>query len=187
MSKHFLPYLAVIVLVGCSALTPLQKEVQPDSSLTTYSDTLYGYSIEVDKDDFIGDWTSRKTAGGNTAHSLWNGYLDDEHDVFVDVYHSSESCSHFLTGVSDPAPLSQNISKAMWGRMDFFDGYGLEGWDWPYDPSHIFCSGGGTPPFESVYVLCSQNEEKTVVICINQMTDNPQLAEEIFSTFRWGE
>lgn len=35
------------------------------------------------------------------------------------------------------------------------------------------------------YSLCSEKDGKTVVICISQMTDNPQLAEDIFKTFRW--
>lgn len=36
-----------------------------------------------------------------------------------------------------------------------------------------------------VYVLCAEKDEKTVVICINQLKDNPQLAEDIFKTFAW--
>jgi len=39
----------------------------------------------------------------------------------------------------------------------------------------------------SAYALCSEKDGKRVVVCIQQMTDNPKLAEEIFSTFRWTE
>ncbi len=39
----------------------------------------------------------------------------------------------------------------------------------------------------SAYALCSERDGKTVVICLSQMTDDPKMAEEIFSTFRWTE
>ncbi len=39
----------------------------------------------------------------------------------------------------------------------------------------------------TMYAFCSQKDSKTVVICFSQMTDNPELAEEIFKTFRWRE
>lgn len=39
----------------------------------------------------------------------------------------------------------------------------------------------------SAYALCSERDGKTVVICLSQMTDDPKMAEEIFSTFRWME
>jgi hypothetical protein len=37
----------------------------------------------------------------------------------------------------------------------------------------------------STYALCSEKDGKMVGICLYQQTDNPQLAEDIFSTFRW--
>jgi hypothetical protein len=39
----------------------------------------------------------------------------------------------------------------------------------------------------SAYALCSEHNGKTVVICLSQATDDPKMAEEIFSTFRWTE
>lgn len=43
----------------------------------------------------------------------------------------------------------------------------------------------GYTQFKGRYVLCSEHEDKTIRVEVNQITDNPQLAEEIFSTFRW--
>ncbi|MFA6039392.1 MAG: hypothetical protein WCV62_05590 [Candidatus Peribacteraceae bacterium] len=37
------------------------------------------------------------------------------------------------------------------------------------------------------YAFCTEKEGKQAVICLTQVTDNPQLAEEIFKTFRWTE
>ena len=38
-----------------------------------------------------------------------------------------------------------------------------------------------------VYALCSEKDGKTVVICISQMKDDPELAKQIFETFKWTE
>lgn len=37
----------------------------------------------------------------------------------------------------------------------------------------------------AAFALCSEGNGKTVLVCITQMTDNPDLAKEIFETFRW--
>jgi hypothetical protein len=43
----------------------------------------------------------------------------------------------------------------------------------------------GDAEYGSAYALCSGKDGKTVVICISQVTDNPDLARRIFETFRW--
>jgi hypothetical protein len=37
----------------------------------------------------------------------------------------------------------------------------------------------------SAYAMCSEKDGKTVVICISQMKDDPEMAKQIFETFRW--
>jgi hypothetical protein len=37
----------------------------------------------------------------------------------------------------------------------------------------------------SAYALCSEKNGKTIVICVSQVTDNPDFAKQIFETFRW--
>ncbi len=69
--------------------------------------------------------------------------------------------------------------------MDFYADRGLEGWEPRSDESALLCHGGGTPPVESVYTFCSQENGKTVVLCINQMKDDPEMAKQIFESFRW--
>jgi hypothetical protein len=39
----------------------------------------------------------------------------------------------------------------------------------------------------SAYAMCSEKDGKTVVICISQMKDDPEMAKDIFETFRWTE
>lgn len=96
---------------------------------------------------------------------------------------STEPCSAALTGVSQTSLLDE--TEGGWGRVDFFE---------MYDSGHGYLDYEGERPFcaqpssaVSRYAFCSQKDGKTVVICISQMTDNPELAEEIFSTFKWLE
>ena len=77
-------------------------------------------------------------------------------------------------------------TKIEWGRVDFWDGNEKEGWD-SAGSERIICKVEGTPLPKAVYAFCSEKEKKTIVICINQMTDNPALAQQIFESFRWIE
>lgn len=98
----------------------------------------------------------------------------------LSIQHSSSNCSPQLTGAS----ITQSISKdSSWGKVDFFEQYAGESGTIDYEGMRPFCAGPSESPHR--YALCSQKNGKTVVICIEQMTDNPDLAEEIFSTFRW--
>jgi hypothetical protein len=132
----------------------------------------------------------------------WMSYLDDieqfvvsypadypqEKPIFMSgmsINRTQVSCSSSITGASKTIPLEQ--TQGEWGKADWWDGYGHEGWEWPANWENILCTYEGTPPPNSVYAFCSEQNGKTVVICISQMTDNPELAEEIFSTFRWTE
>lgn len=42
-------------------------------------------------------------------------------------------------------------------------------------------------PYTTSYVLCSERGNAKVMICIQQVTDDPALANQIFATFRWTE
>ncbi|MFA6039407.1 MAG: hypothetical protein WCV62_05515 [Candidatus Peribacteraceae bacterium] len=109
-------------------------------------------------------------------------------DLIVEIYElNSVPCSSSITGASQTKVISDANGYAAWGRMDAWDGRGLEGWEYPVNWEQIICKQEGTPLPTSVYAFCAEKDERTVVICMNQMTDNPQLAEEIFNTFRWRE
>lgn len=95
------------------------------------------------------------------------------------------NCSAEILGVS--FPLTLNNKNTLWGKMDFYKDRGMEGWEPSSDESLLVCHGGGMNPPESVYAFCSEHDDKTVVICISQMTDNEAQAKEIFETFRWTE
>lgn len=49
----------------------------------------------------------------------------------------------------------------------------------------VFC-----PPMDpatAAYAFCAQKGDRAVAICIQQVTDNPGLAEDIFKSFEWRE
>lgn len=77
------------------------------------------------------------------------------------------------TKIDDPNSLK--------GKVDFFEKYSAG--DMPPD----FADLCRPPVSGAAYAFCSEKENKTVLICISQITDNPQLAEDIFKTFRWTE
>jgi hypothetical protein len=102
-------------------------------------------------------------------------------------------CSEKFTGASSLESLLNTNGKTIWGRVDAYDSYQpsfpLEQmpfcrppvlqWDANWETGIDRISN------DAAYVLCSENGDKRVLICVSQVTDNPQLAEEIFRTFRW--
>ena len=65
-----------------------------------------------------------------------------------------------------------------WGKFDW-----QHQRDLPIGEGYFYCMP--SEPLNSLYVLCSEKDNKTVLICISQVTDNPDLAKQIFETFRW--
>lgn len=103
-------------------------------------------------------------------------------DVEVYTYDSPQTCSPSITGASKTEELSSINGKVEWGRVDVWEKF--RGGDIP-DWEHVFCKKEGTPPPREVYAFCTQNNGNTVVICIDQMKDNPALARQVFESFRW--
>ena len=115
----------------------------------------------------------------------------------VDLYPAETAiCDSSFTGVSQTWSLSDTNGNTSWGKVDAFDTPNPDFppgtqprcrppiLKWNYDPSK-----GGVLRLsnDAAYALCSEKDGKTVLICISQMTDNPELAEEIFKTFKWRE
>lgn len=69
-----------------------------------------------------------------------------------------------------------------WGKVDFFEIYGM---DYELNKEPLCHPKSGKDG--AAYALCSEKDGKTVLICVSQVTDNPELARQIFETFRWTE
>ena len=117
-------------------------------------------------------------------------------DFSIHVYppesiRTPSSCSPSITGASRTSPLETTSGKTNWGRVDAYDT--PESLDRepvlcsPPKVSWLIDAEGNAKLESSAYALCSEKDGKTVVICIGQMTDNPEMAKQIFETFRWTE
>lgn len=128
----------------------------------------------------------------------WINYNDNtisrkSGDILLEMYHfvdQQKSCSPLITGVTNLSSLPN--TNGGWGRVDAFDARDIKG-GWPegYElPESIFtilCTNSGLPITTKTYAFCSEKNSKTVVICINPIKDDPEMAKQIFESFRWTE
>jgi hypothetical protein len=91
------------------------------------------------------------------------------------------SCEPKIVGISNVKNL-ENLG--IWGKVDIYDNLGIG------DLHTVQQSPECIPPTRDkggAYVLCAEKNERRVAICVEEQTDNPKLAEDIFKTFRWRE
>jgi hypothetical protein len=117
----------------------------------------------------------------------------------VEMYPDYLTCTPFALGVSDLQEQAVDGAKVWTGLVDAYDYWGYATYELDHEnpppcqpPVRKYANAENGELTEridetSAYVLCSEKDDKRVVVCIQQMTDNPELAEEIFSTFRWTE
>jgi hypothetical protein len=122
--------------------------------------------------------------GDGQSIAYWN-YEDSTalrkpEDISIIADKPSDLCSIAITGASKMTELTGINGKAEWGKADLQELEKQEGYIAPFNTENVKC--GGAP---HVYALCSRKNDRTVVICINQQQDNPELAKQIFETFRW--
>lgn len=102
-------------------------------------------------------------------------------DLDIAIHHSHPSCSPSAIGISQPIDLTDsNGENTIWGRTNERE---ISRGDFTPEYTDICGPYSG----ESMYAFCSEKDDKRVVICISQQTDDPALAEEIFKSFRWTE
>jgi hypothetical protein len=111
----------------------------------------------------------------------------DPQDISIELYHlSNVSCSTSITGSSHMSPFTNANGEAEWGRVDGWDNLKFETGDNPYEGlNNVICNYDGVSPDNTIYTLCGEKNQKTVVVCINQVTKNEDLAKQIFETFHW--
>jgi hypothetical protein len=136
----------------------------------------------------------------DATHPKWITYVDDI-DGFLVAYPAdypeknpifmsglsmervspARACTPYFLGILESKNLMEDLEQAVWGKVDFFEK--IYTGDFPPDFADL-CR----PPVNgTAYVLCSEKDTKTVVICVSQGKDNPDLAKQIFETFRWTE
>lgn len=109
------------------------------------------------------------------------------------IFHSSPSCSPEVMGYPEiTAEIKEDGAQTIWGKVYDDRGMGntpsLEALcDYPPSPPGCSSIGENCDDGTGAYAFCSEKNDKRVVICISQQTDDPALAEEIFKSFRWVE
>lgn len=77
---------------------------------------------------------------------------------------------------------SQNAS---WGRIDAWDTSNIPGFETSDELWDSPCKNIGYPESHTIYAFCAEKDGKAVAICIQQMTDDEEMAKQIFESFRW--
>lgn len=165
----------------CIIISSCNKSITDDTpaDFHTYIDS--GYLINVP----LGFKYAEKAP---SDEYYYFGYPIDVKNVVrsIEFYNSEIStCTPFLTGASTMIELPDANGFAVWGRMDFFKMYSGEGGIIDHEGERPLCAQPSSS--ENRYAFCSEKNGKTIVICIEQSTDDSKLAEEIFQTFRWIE
>jgi hypothetical protein len=185
-----------LVFAGCSGGQPLASNgsicVDGHSCTKTFESPEKGYSIDVPVE--FSRWTTFSEGMTGPSYPYFTTPLaeNQQPNKAVTIFYPSGSCSPSLTGTSEVTDLLGTNEHVSWGKLDSSQ--------WSQDkaypdalckvplvncPQEEYWSGKGCQGPGSAYALCSEKDGKTVVICISQMTDDPQLAEDIFKTFRW--
>jgi hypothetical protein len=107
----------------------------------------------------------------------------------IEFYVDSSTCSPSRLGNLQAQSSNTNGTRSIWAKMLLLDAYDRfqDTFCQPFTPD---CTDrqlfeGKCKSTAATYAFCSQKDGTTVAICINQMTDNPALAQQIFETFRW--
>ncbi len=180
--KNFTTW-AVLILAGCTFANPL----------TTKNDQIKTFEMSDWKEFSITtsfsfhDHIVRKDGSISLTTFDTSTTERNESDFSVHIYKlSSASCSPSIVGASQLNPLSDQ-AEIKWGRVDYYDTE-------IYNPNpsplcrliDIFpVANSNYTDRRATYGLCSKYNGITAVVCINQMTDNSELAQQIFESFRW--
>ena len=192
------------LLVSC---TPNNGDLE-NAKNGRYVNTLYSYSLNVPYDIISTNPSQTGSSVGFINYDHWknnppkNGYY-----LFI----KTESACPPL-GVTEPKAMNASAGKAWWGRSDFFEKYRTHD---VRDEDRSICNppspigvtrkyveceetdfdtndcGRKNRQYEidhgmySAYAFCADKNGKAVTICIQQMTDDEEMAKQIFESFRW--
>ena len=171
------------ILVGCAKSN--QSIVTDTNSMPSES---YQYVTQTYSVIIPSDFANKQ----KQASSAFFGYAltSKTGDVLVSVHDSAPSCAPVAIGIGFPEDMQvPGAENTIFGRMDSREIY------WTMDFPIEFTDICGPQTGEAIYAFCSEKvgdpasaaDDKRVLICISQQTDDPKMAEEIFKTFRWTE
>lgn len=190
--KKIVSFLATFSLLGCTATQHTPTNGPKFQGWEKYENTLLEYTILIPEKAFIPDKSQ-------TKNQVFFGNMKAAGETPVDSFdvlllgEDPPKCDAWNLAITNPKQTLSPGAPSVWGKVDYWDTGVNEGVD--TIPSTL-CSPPRLwseewyirePGQFAAYALCSEKDGKRVVVCVQQMTDNPELAEEIFSTFRWTE
>lgn len=100
-------------------------------------------------------------------------------DFSIWIFPKAQSCTSL--GIDEIQSANIDSDEAQWGKVKDYDMY-----DDLLDPDcRIMPTEKGIKPKGTAYAFCAEKNNKMVIICIKQMTDDEAMAKEIFESFRW--
>lgn len=173
--------LGLLALSGCSQM----QDVPRYQEKYTYMNSFSNFQLEIPKD-------YKHTTVDDEG--VFFGYDKNEGDFSIQVYtpegsRDTKACDAMSTGSRQVTSIEKVGNETFYARvpiMNMYDRvlnlYCPEATD-GCTQEQVF--DGTCKTQAAMYAFCSESRGKAVVMCIHQQTDNPQLAEEIFNTFRW--
>lgn len=171
MKKYFFLFIALSIFSSCT-----QLNIEPQAS--EQCDEARGYCINFEKHmngrEWMDNWTDQ--GGEPTDHSISNGIpTSSDQFLYADIT-SYTSCP--LT--ERHMPTVNQTHNGKWGKVVF-----VHTWDPLPGENDVFCRNLELPQKSSAYAFCAEKDGKAVAICIQQMTDDEEMARMIFESFRW--
>lgn len=163
--------IACLLFFGCAKNMPTLSAAA-DSKL--YTNTAFMYSIQIPEQAYA----IRSLTGSDIGFGTF-GILEDPNleDFGIHIYSFNQKNCPPLA-VTKPQQRKSQGAIISFGKVDDYEQYTGDAF-----APRIYCAPW--KPITSSYVLCSENNDRAVLVCINQVQDNPAIAEEIFSTFHW--
>ncbi len=186
--RKILLILATMALSSCTSLEPYNaaNEISPFQTIKenwyVYTDSDFSINLPP---QFKKKYKRADGSIGMATYKTGQWELK-ESDSLIQIYyeHPYQDCKN-TTVLKPNFKKQENNSIILWGKVSGFSG------SVDFKEPHCALETGfgsrvdGTERFTTSYALCSEKDEKAIFICIMQVTDNPALAEQIFSTFRW--
>ena len=171
--------LLVLMLSACSS----SQKIEPFAGIFKFHDVIFQYEISLPR-IFEAHGSSGVTifSGDRSDHSFWNGLnIYGTGAIMISVFQSSTSLDCSALGASKQSTVTSGDVSYVWGKVDIYDHLGIGDLiDIKQDPP---CRGNPAP--SAAYIFCATKGNKRVALCIDQASDDPKLAEEIFTTFHW--
>lgn len=185
LKKIIASFLFTLVLFGCGAQarehSAMLVDIKQDSCLEKecgkfFNNEESGYMVFVP--NVLERWTSfSKGLSTSKNYPTFTTEKDSFEKIRMTIYDDLESCNSEAIGISHPVILTE--LEAVWGKMDYREIYMG---DFPLGYTDI-C--GTYDSGSHMYAFCSEKNDKRIAICLNQQNDDPEMAEEIFKTFKW--